>query len=69
MKFDSALKWLYDQLRKKRVSLCQAERKPNVTAGEIENIRNTIDLIEWIIEKVLEADDTDIESADDSDPL
>ena len=51
---DMALKWLYDQLRKKRIALSQAEHKPNVTAEEIGSLRESVEVIEWIIGKVLE---------------
>ena len=54
---EKALKWLYDWLRKKRQALGWAEYKPNVQKEEIENIESTIELIEYIIGKVLEGDD------------
>lgn len=54
---DKALKWLYDWLRKKRVALGWAEDKSNVQKEEIENIESTIELIEYIIGKVLEGED------------
>ena len=49
-----ALKWLYGQLREKRRSIGRAEKKPNVDAVEIENLQESIEIIEWIIGKVLE---------------
>ena len=51
---DVALKWLYDQLRKKRVALARAEEKANVSAEELESIAASIEVIEWIIGKVME---------------
>ena len=54
---DMALKWLYGQLKKKRIALGQAEGKPNVSASEIESLESTIDVIEWIIGVVLEGKD------------
>ena len=51
---DKALKWLYDRLREKRIALSRAEQKKNVSADEIESIKTSIEMIEWIIGKVLE---------------
>lgn len=51
---ETALKWLYGQLRRKRIALGQAEKKPNVTAGEIEDLQSAIEVIEWVIGVVLE---------------
>lgn len=57
---EKALKWLYDWLRKKRVALGWAEDKPNVQKQEIENLNNDIEMIEWIIGKVLEGEDGNV---------
>ena len=57
---EKALKWLYDWLRKKRVALGWAEDKTNVQKEEIENIESTIELIEYIIGKVLEGEDGNV---------
>lgn len=54
MNREKALKWLYGQLRKKRIALGQAEKKPNVDAVEVENLQSAIDVIEWLIGAVLE---------------
>lgn len=54
---DKALKWLYWQLKKKRMALGFAEQKPRTPQAEIENIESAIEIIEWIIEKVLEDED------------
>jgi hypothetical protein len=51
---ETALKWLYGQLRKKRIAVGRAEKKPNVDAVEIGNLQESIEIIEWIIGKVLE---------------
>lgn len=59
---DKALKWLYGQLKKKRVALGRADSKPCAPREEIENLEQAIELIEWIIGKVLEGEDeSDIE--------
>lgn len=57
---DKALKWLYGRLRKKRMALGWAEDKTNVQKEEIENIESTIELIEYIIGKVLEGEDGNV---------
>ena len=53
---EKALKWLYDWLRKKRQALGWAEDKSNVQKEEIENLNGDIEVIEWIIGKVLEGE-------------
>ena len=57
MNRDMALKWLYGQLRRKRIALGKAEDKPNVPAQEIDSLQSGIEVIEWIIGKVLEGDE------------
>ena len=54
MNLENALKWLYGQLRRKRISLGRAEGKPNVSPLEMESLQESIEIIEWIIGKVLE---------------
>ena len=54
MNREKALKWLYGQLRKKRIAMGQAEKKPNVDAVEVENLQCAIDVVEWLIGVVLE---------------
>jgi hypothetical protein len=54
MNRETALKWLYGQLRRKRISLGRAEDKPNVSPLEMESLQESIEIIEWIIGKVLE---------------
>ena len=51
---ETALKWLYGQLRRKRIALGKAEGKMNVSPLEIGNLQESIEIIEWIIGKVLE---------------
>lgn len=53
---ETALRWLYAQLRKKRWALGQAEAKPNADAQQVKNLQEAIDTIEWIIGKVLEGE-------------
>lgn len=57
---ERALKWLYDWLKKKRVALGWAEDKPNVQKEEIDNLNRDIEVIEWIIGKVLEGEDGNV---------
>lgn len=54
MNREKALKWLYGQLRRKRIAVGRAEKKPNVDAVEVENLQSAIDVIEWLIGVVLE---------------
>ena len=51
MNYEIALKWLYTQLKKKRVALGHAEQKGN--EREINDIKQSIETIEWIIEAVM----------------
>lgn len=53
---DKALKWLYGMLRQKKHALGVAEYKPNATRAEIESLEQVIELIEWIIGKVMEGE-------------
>ena len=50
----TALNWLYDQLRRKRISLGHAETKPGVTAAETEGLQRSIEILEWLTAVVLE---------------
>lgn len=54
MNRETALKWLYGQLRRKRIAVGRAEKKPNVDAVEVESLQSAIDVIEWLIGVVLE---------------
>ena len=44
-----ALDWLYRNLKKKRMALSYAEKKPNVLTDEIDSIKSDIEAIEYII--------------------
>lgn len=57
MNRETALKWLYDRLREKRRSIGRAEGKPNVSPAELEALRTSAEVIEWIIGKVLEGEE------------
>ena len=57
MNHEIALKWLYTQLKKKRIALGRAEEKGN--SHEVDDINRTIDIIEWIISAVLEKENKD----------
>ncbi len=54
MNRETALKWLYGELRRKRIALGKSEKKPNVDPGELESLKSTIEVIEWLIGVVLE---------------
>ncbi len=45
----TALQWLYAQLRRERVALGRAEKRPGHTEVELHNIMAKIDILEWII--------------------
>lgn len=57
MNREIALKWLYAQLRRKRIALGKAEDKMNVSPLELESLSSAIEVIEWIIGVVLEGKD------------
>lgn len=57
MNRETALKWLYSQLRRKRIALGKAEDKMNVSPLELESLASAIEVIEWIIGVVLEGKD------------
>jgi hypothetical protein len=48
-----ALDWLYKELKKKRIALGRAEAKPNAPAGELEDIKKAIEIIEWLTDVAL----------------
>ncbi len=58
MNHEIALKWLYTQLKKKRIALGRSEEKRN--SHEVDDINRTIDIIEWIISVVLEKENEDV---------
>ena len=51
-----SLYYLYGQLRKARIAYGQAEDKPNNT-DELANLKNKIDVLEWVIGVVIKEDD------------
>lgn len=53
---EKALAWLYKQLKKKRIALDDAERKPNRSYSELLNIKEDIACIEYIAGEVLKHD-------------
>lgn len=50
---DEALKYLYKQLKKARITLAFAESKPGTTQKELDNIQRKIDVLEWLIQVAL----------------
>ena len=48
-----ALEWLYRQVRKKRQALGSAEKRPGCTAEELANLKNSIDILEYVCGVVL----------------
>lgn len=44
-----ALEWLYRQLKKKRIALLNAEKRPNCTQSEVRNLKKNIDILEYLI--------------------
>ena len=52
-----ALEWLYKQLKQKRIALGNAENKPNVKESEINDIKSSLNTIEWIIGEVLKGEE------------
>lgn len=45
----SGLDWLYKELKKKRIALSRAEEKGGYNSEEAANIRQKIEVIEWLI--------------------
>lgn len=50
---EKALKYLYGLLKDTRISLGNAERKPNVDQTELDNLRSKIDMLEYSAAAVL----------------
>ena len=44
-----ALEWLYRQLKKKRIALLNAEKRPNCTQSEVRNLKKNIEILEYLI--------------------
>lgn len=52
---DRALEWVEKQIRKTRISIGQAEKKPNVSADEVSGLYERLEVLEWISQLVLGA--------------
>ena len=55
---EKALAWLRKQMAQKLRSLHNAEKRPNVTQEELDNLREHIELINYTIMKLEDGDDT-----------
>lgn len=51
---DKALEWIEKQIRKTRISIGQAEQKPNAEE-EIYHLYGKLEILEWMSQKVLAA--------------
>lgn len=49
---EKTLEWLYKQLKENRISLARAEVK-GAGGTEIVNLREKIEMLEWLIDRVL----------------
>lgn len=54
--WEKALDYLYRDLKKTRIALANAERKPGVKQTELDDLQGKADAIEWIIAVVLKED-------------
>lgn len=54
---DRALYWVERQIRKTRISIGHAERKPNAPADEVAGLYKRLELLEWISQLVLGAEE------------
>lgn len=52
---ERAFEWVEKQIRKTRISIGHAEQKPNASLDEIQNLYGTLDILEYISQKVLGA--------------
>jgi hypothetical protein len=52
---DRALYWVERQIRKTRISIGQAEKKPNVSSDEVSGLYERLEVLEWISQLVLGA--------------
>lgn len=50
-----AMHYLYKEIKKARISICNAENKPN-RAQEIANLQNKIEVLEWLADVALKED-------------
>ena len=48
---EQALEWLHKQLKQKRWALFNAQKKPNPQKEELENIKTSTNILEWIIKE------------------
>ena len=54
---DAALKYIYAEKRKAKQSLGQAETRPGVKQDELDNLRQRIEVLEWLEPLVLNAEE------------
>lgn len=52
---ERALEYLYRELRKAKIALGQAETRPGVTHQELKNLRNKIEVLDYLTPLVLTA--------------
>lgn len=55
---EKSLDWLYKQLKKSKIALHHAEAKYNgscVECQEIKNLKEKIEIIEWLINETMKA--------------
>lgn len=45
----AALTYLYKELKRLKISLANAEMRPNITAEELQNIENKIFIVDYLI--------------------
>lgn len=50
---DKALEWVEKQIRKTRISIGHAESKPNVSAREVADLYEKLEILEYISQVVL----------------
>ena len=54
---DAALKYIYTEKRKAKIALGQAEARPRVTQEELDNLRQRIEVLEWLEPLALNAEE------------
>lgn len=54
---DAALKFIYAEKRKAKIALGQAETRPGVKQDELDNLRQRIEVLEWLEPLVLNAEE------------
>lgn len=55
MNRESALEFLYRELKRAKIALGQDETRPGVTVEELANLQKKIDVIDWIVPLVIAA--------------